>query len=243
MKYLAKELTDFTVEQVDTLGEIKREDFERTKYEYPLIFLKQSYSIIFFNMVVKLNPMQYGLLYLLVKNATTDFNKKGISPVKLFELLECRHTRKKSNNANYNIENEEYLRADERIRTIKKCVIKAIKSKYAKLEEDFKKEKEQEIIKNNEFVENFENMINDELNKTSKILRSNEEQLIKVSPLDIYECGSGFKIDKFFGNSLDVPILDNNPYYYFEITSALKHLIYNQKDKDYKYSTDFTFTE
>lgn len=135
MNYYATRITDYTFQQLKKLSDdYENDSFQSLCYNCPLIFVSKSHGIIFFNMDIELDQVQYDFLYELVKNATKNQEEKGLSPVKLFEMLGCKHTRAKSNNKNYNSENIEYLRADERIRDIKRCIKKAILKHYDSLQ-------------------------------------------------------------------------------------------------------------
>lgn len=136
MNYYAAKITDYTFQQLKKLSsDWEKDSFQNLCYDYPLIFVKKSHGIIFFNMDINLDQVQYDFLYELVKNATKKQKEKGLSPIKLFEALGCKHTREKSNNKNYNSENSEYNRANERMRDIKRCIKQKIYKYYNSLNE------------------------------------------------------------------------------------------------------------
>jgi len=131
MNYYATKITDYTFKQLNNMSSFHEKDsFQNLCCNYPLIFVKKSHGIIFFNMNIDLDQVQYDFLYELVKNATKNPDEKGLSPIKLFKILGCKHTREKSNNKNYSSENTEYNRADERMRDIKRCIKKKILKQY-----------------------------------------------------------------------------------------------------------------
>ena len=199
MNYYAVKITDYTFEQLEEIStEEDLRKFQYLCYEYPLIFVKKSHGIIFFNMSIDLDKVQYDFLYELVKNATMYNESKGLNPIKLFKQLGCTHSREKSRNKSYNSENMEYCRANERMRDIKRCI-------------------KQKILKNYNSLQEKEN----------------------VSKIGLHRGYLGNKAVTFmFG---DIEISEDSPYYNFEIESALDSLIYNQKEKNKKYTTEFTF--
>lgn len=216
MNYYAANITDYTFKQLDeTSSESEKERFQQLCYEHPLIFVKQSHGIIFFNMNIKLDQVQYDFLYELVKNATTYQKNKGLSPIELFEALNCKHTREKSNNKNYKKETIEYDRANERMRDIKRCIKKAILDEY-----DRRKKNLKELIEKtkDEICENTYKSIN-------------EVGIRKISQED--------KIIKYFNNEFEIS--EDSPYYNFEIKSVINILIINQRNKCKKYTTEFIF--
>lgn len=199
MNYYATKLTDYTFQQISILSSnLEKDSFLKLCYDYPLIFVKKSHGIIFFNMKIELDQVQYDFLYELVKNATKYQENKGLSPIKLFETLGCKHTKEKSNNKNYNCENVEYNRTDERMRDIKRCI-------------------KQKIYKHYNSVK-----VPDNYNKVG-----------------IYELYQEYETTKYFNG--DFEISEDSPYYNFEIESAIKLLIINQKAKERKYTTEFIF--
>ncbi len=120
MDYIATEMVGFTFNQLQKFTQEDIKLYERYKYNYPLIFVKDETSIIFFNMLIPLDRVQYDFLYQLVKNATVKKDKKGLSALKLFNLLQCKHRREKSVNPLL----DENDRADIRIRHIKSDIKK-----------------------------------------------------------------------------------------------------------------------
>lgn len=131
MNYYASKITDHTFKQLNNLSsDWEKDSFQNLCYDFPLVFVKKSHGIIFFNMDIELDQVQYDFLYELVKNATKFQENKGLSPIKLFKMLGCKHTREKSNNKNYNNENAEYNRADERMRDIKRCIKQKIYKRF-----------------------------------------------------------------------------------------------------------------
>ncbi len=130
MNYYATKI-EYTFKQINQLSNEKDNfSFQDLRYEYPLIFVKRSHGIIFFNMNIALDQVEYDFLYELVKNSTKYQENKGLSPIKLFGQLGCRHTKEKSNNKNYTEENNEYERANERMRDIKRCIKNKILKYY-----------------------------------------------------------------------------------------------------------------
>lgn len=196
MDYIATEMVGFTFNQLQKFTQEDIKLYERYKYNYPLIFVKDETSIIFFNMLIPLDRVQYDFLYQLVKNATVKKDKKGLSALKLFNLLQCKHRREKSVNPLL----DENDRADIRIRHIKSDIKKIILQTY--------KSKEKELVKTQNSIAN---------------------------PIGI----SLINNKQYF---YDIEIENTSPYYYFEINSAIKFLVINQKDKDKKYSTRFIFS-
>lgn len=131
MNYYATKITDHTFKQLKQLSsDLDKDSFQSLCYNYPLIFVKKSHGIIFFNMDVELDQVQYDFLYQLVNNATKYQGNKGINPVKMFEILGCKHTKEVSNNKNYTNETIEYDRANERMRDIKRCIKQKIYKHY-----------------------------------------------------------------------------------------------------------------
>lgn len=142
MDYRATKMVGFTFNQLQKFTQEDIKLYERYKYNYPLIFVKDETSIIFFNMLIHLDRMQYNFLYQLVKNATVKKDKKGLSALKLFNLLQCKHRREKSVNPLL----DENDRADIRIRHIKSDIKKIILQTY--------KSKEKELAKTQNCIAN-----------------------------------------------------------------------------------------
>ena len=142
MDYIATEMVGFTFNQLQKFTQEDIKLYERYKYNYPLIFVKDETSIIFFNMLIPLDRVQYDFLYQLVKNATVKKDKKGLSALKLFNLLQCKHRREKSVNPLL----DENDRADIRIRHIKSDIKKIILQTY--------KSKEKELAKTQNCIAN-----------------------------------------------------------------------------------------
>lgn len=142
MDYIATEMVGFTFNQLQKFTQEDIKLYERYKYNYPLIFVKDETSIIFFNMLIPLDRVQYDFLYQLVKNATVKKDKKGLSALKLFNLLQCKHRREKSVNPLL----DENDRADIRIRHIKSDIKKIILQTY--------KSKEKELVKTQNCIAN-----------------------------------------------------------------------------------------
>ena len=135
-------MVGFTFNQLQKFTQEDIKLYERYKYNYPLIFVKDETSIIFFNMLIHLDRMQYNFLYQLVKNATVKKDKKGLSALKLFNLLQCKHRREKSVNPLL----DENDRADISIRHIKSDIKKIILQTY--------KSKEKELAKTQNCIAN-----------------------------------------------------------------------------------------
>lgn len=129
MIYNATIIDGYTFKQIDNMSSEDYFKFEQTCYDYPLIFIPEESAIIFFSFRVKLDKIQYDLLYYLVDNATKMRNQKGLDALKLFELLNCKHTKEESKQG---LTAEK--RADERIKSIKSKIKSTIKSTYVKLE-------------------------------------------------------------------------------------------------------------
>jgi len=130
MDYFATTIGDFSFKQIDKMtDESDLLQFEQLRFDYPLIFVRKEHSIIFFDMRIILDQIQYDFLYQLVKNATMQKEQKGLSPTELFKIIKCRHTREKSRNEKLT----EYDRANERIRDIKRRIRDEIKKHYKKL--------------------------------------------------------------------------------------------------------------
>lgn len=142
MDYRATKMVGFTFNQLQKFTQEDIKLYERYKYNYPLIFVKDETSIIFFNMLIHLDRMQYNFLYQLVKNATVKKDKKGLSALKLFNLLQCKHRREKSVNPLL----DENDRADISIRHIKSDIKKIILQTY--------KSKEKELAKTQNCIAN-----------------------------------------------------------------------------------------
>lgn len=142
MDYRATKMVGFTFNQLQKFTQEDIKLYERYKYNYPLIFVKDETSIIFFNMLIHLDRMEYNFLYQLVKNATVKKDKKGLSALKLFNLLQCKHRREKSVNPLL----DENDRADIRIRHIKSDIKKIILQTY--------KSKEKELAKTQNCIAN-----------------------------------------------------------------------------------------
>ncbi len=137
MNYYASKITDYTFKQLNNLSsDWEKDSFQNLCYDFPLIFVKKSHGIIFFNMDIELDQVQYDFLYELVKNATTNSDNKGLNPIKLFKQLGCKHSREKSCNKSYNSKNMEYCRANERMRDIKRCIKQKILKHYNSLSTD-----------------------------------------------------------------------------------------------------------
>ena len=199
MNYYASEIKDYTFAQLKNISsEWEKDSFYNLCLECPLIFVKKSHGIIFFNLNIELDQVEYNFLYELVKNATKSSKNKGLSPIKLFKLLGCKHTKEQTSNKNYNIETEEYDRANERMRDIKRRIRANILKYYRSL-----------------------------------------KKVANYNKLGIYEVNQDYKIAKYLNGEYEIS--EDSPYYNFEIESALDSLIYNQKEKNKKYTTEFTF--
>ena len=196
MHYKATIIKNLTLKQLDKIRTTHGiTGYSQLRYEYPLIFVEQEHEIIFFNMKIALDKVQYRLLFELVKNATMESHNKGLSAIKLFNILECRHTKAETKQ---NLTEEQ--RADERIRDIKR-------------------------------------RIKNEINSTYDKLRNNSENQAYYFPLglrDIHQDGNIYFEGEFI-------IDENSPFNYFEIKSAIKSLFVNNKNKDFKYSTNYIF--
>lgn len=214
MDYFATTITQFSFKQIDKMTD--KTDlfyFEQLCFDYPLIFVKREHAIIFFNIRVILDQIQYDFLYQLVRNATKEKEQKGLSSIELFQLAKCRHTREESRNKNLS----EYDRADERIRDIKRRIKSDIKEQYKKL----KNEHEKKIKKYEGF--GFDGLDN----------------LKCFTPIGIYESNTTNDNKKYFNGSIEIG--SDSPYYYFNIDTAIDLLITRQRDKDKKHTTEFTF--
>ena len=214
MDYFATTITQFSFKQIDKMTD--KTDlfyFEQLSFDYPLIFVKREHAIIFFNIRVILDQIQYDFLYQLVRNATKKKEQKGLSSIELFQLAKCRHTREVSRNKNLS----ECDRADERIRDIKRRIKSAIKEQYKKL-----KNEHEEKIKKYE-GSGFEGLDN----------------LKYFTPIGIYEPNTTNENKKYFNGSIEIG--SDSPYYYFNIDTAIDLLITRQRDKDKKHTTEFTF--
>lgn len=193
MKYYAY------LEKEKTINQLKRipEQFSSLIYNYPLVFIEKTNSVIFFNLYIKLDQVQYNVLYYLVENTTREQENKGLSATELFQLAKCRHTRLTSWNKNLT----EADRADERIRDIKRRIKNKIISEYK---------------------------------SRGDIELHNCNQLLIYNEMDI-----NGKMNYYLNG--DILVKEDSLYYDFEINSAIKSLIYNQKDKNKKYTTEFSF--
>lgn len=182
------------------------EKFNELCYDYPLIFVEQEHSIIFFNIEVKLDQIQYSFLYELVEDATQNDTNKGLSPTELFKKVRCIHTKEKSCNSQLT----DYDRDDERMRDIKRRIKLAIKKTH------------QDLIKKSS------------INIDGILCEPNCSKVIGISETTHHGI-----IEKYFIG--DIKVNEESPYYNFEIDSAIKLLIINQRNKDKKYTTEFKF--
>lgn len=234
MIYKAAEISDYTFEQLQLHNDCIYE-----MYNYPLIFLKLDTAIIFYAMFIKLRQIEYDFLYELVKNVSDKNCSLGLTPIELFEKLQCRHTRKKTKDNEEKYNNDTKYRHqlnDERVRDIKRDIIRAIKCKYSEMStevaDNAKRNKESKFNKlQQEYKNNDNNLVNDLLEQEYR----NELAL----PYFINNRREAIfnKHRYFFG---EIEIDSNSPYYYFNIETAIKTLIAKQgRGLHKKYTTEF----
>lgn len=246
MNYYATEIKDLSLKELNKINdESDFDSFEQLRLSYPLIFIEEGNSIIFFNIQVKLDKIRYDFLYHLVQNATELKGQKGLSPTDLYGYLGCKRIKNKR-------ELSECELANERMRSIKQKIKNKIKKEY----EEFKKQQAKKIKE----VEAYNKSPEMQLKKIEDSVFLNEEEKEKIisklksgkceykievnsfkknNPTGVWEVKSDYGREKYFGSG--IPIDSDSPYSFpFDLDTELERLIIN---KSKKYTTEFIFKE